>query len=82
MNRIDPNFMTTGERIGVVIRIDGAMSTRQPSTSSNTLISVRITYLSPDKLSMRYRRLAAEAAAGSGCGPKPNIARLISQRIR
>src|SRR5206468_3872157 len=43
-----PNFTTIGKRIGVVIRIDGAMSIRQPSTSSITLISIKMTYLSLD----------------------------------
>ena len=45
-----PNFMTTGNRIGVVIRIEGAISTRHPSTSSRTLISIRITYLLLDNV--------------------------------
>ena len=40
---LTPNRSTTGSRIGVQIRISGAMSIRQPSTSSSTLISSRIT---------------------------------------
>ncbi len=43
--------MTTGKRIGVTIRIDGAMSNRQPSTSSRMLIRNRITFLSLDNVS-------------------------------
>ena len=46
-----PNFMTTGKRIGVTIRIDGAMSNRQPSTSKRMLIRNRITFLSLERVS-------------------------------
>ena len=41
-----PKFCITGRRIGVAIRIEGAMSTRQPSTSSRMLMRKRITCLS------------------------------------
>ena len=41
MNRIDAELHHTGNRIGVVIGIDGAISTRHPSTSSRTLIHSR-----------------------------------------
>ena len=45
-----PSFITTGSRIGVQIRISGAMSIRQPSTSSMKLISIRMTYLLSDNV--------------------------------
>ena len=50
MHRIDAEFDDTGSRIGVQIRIDGAMSSRQPNASSRTLISGRITFLSLDNV--------------------------------
>ena len=40
-----PKFCITGKRIGVAIRIDGAMSTSVPSISSRILIRNRMTYL-------------------------------------
>ena len=45
-----PSFITTGNRIGVQIKINGAMSMSQPSTNSMTLISMRMTYLLSDKV--------------------------------
>ncbi len=45
-----PRVLTTGSRMGVRIRISGDMSIRQPSTSSSTLMSARITYLLSERL--------------------------------
>ena len=40
-----PKFTITGNRIGVQIKIEGAISTSVPRISSNRLIRKRMTYL-------------------------------------
>ena len=54
-----PSSTTTGSRIGVRIRISGAMSIRQPNSSSIMLIINRMTYLLSDNDSS-----AAEISCG------------------
>ena len=55
-----PSSTTTGSRIGVRIRISGAMSIRQPNSSSMMLMINRMTYLLSDS-----DNNAAEISCGS-----------------